>query len=256
VAEAILSNTSEAIHHSVGRLAHEAGVSTATIVRLSRRLGYEGFAALKIAIAQETGSGNQFGHPSPEVGASTAPYVQVMAAEAESVRRAAQAIDAGAFTRARIAIVGARDLLFAGVGGSAAVAALAAFRFSALGGRAGAPTDVLTQHLRAAALSTPDVCVAISHTGESKDTIEIAITAGQTGATTIGISSFAGSPLSEAVDIALVCGDVLDIAAQELFANPVALISVLGALHADVAAHLPPPAAPGTAARLVATHQY
>jgi RpiR family carbohydrate utilization transcriptional regulator len=98
--------------------------------------------------------------------------------------------------------------------------------------------------------------VAISHTGESRDTIEAVTTARRSGASTIGITSFAGSPLTEAVDMALVCGDVQDVGARELFANPVALVSVLGALHAGVAARLPASAAPGAAARLIASHQY
>jgi RpiR family carbohydrate utilization transcriptional regulator len=256
VAELVLAGAGEAMHDSVGQLAGRAGVSPATVVRLSRRVGYDGFAALKIAIAQETGSANQFGHPASEGGTSGALHVRVMAADAESIQRAARSVDTAAFTRARIAIVGARELLFVGVGGSTALAALAAFRFSALGVRTNAPMDVLSQHLRAATLSADDVCVAISHTGESKDTIEISTTAARAGATTVAITSFAGSPLTQTADIALVCGDEIDTKAQQLFANPVALVSVLGALHADVAAHLPRPVAPGTAARLIATHQY
>jgi RpiR family transcriptional regulator, carbohydrate utilization regulator len=256
VAELVLGGPGEAMHDSVGQLAGRAGVSPATVIRLSRRIGYDGFAALKIAIAQETGSANHFGHPVPEGGSSAALHIRVMAADAESIQRAARSVETGRFARSRMAIVDAHEVLFAGVGGSTALAALAAFRFSALGVRTSAPMDVLSQHLRAATLSAGDVCVAISHTGESKDTIEIATTANQARATTVAITSFAGSPLTEAADIALVCGDEIDTAAQELFANPVALVSVLGALHADVSAHLPRPAAPGTAARLIATHQY
>ena len=246
----------QAIHESVGQLADRAGVSPATVVRLSRRLGYEGFAALKIAIAQEAGSASQFGHP-PPADASGAPlYVQVMAAEAQSIRRAAQTLDPDGFARAQAVIAQAGEVLFAGVGGSDAIAALAAFRFAALGVRATVSSDALSQHLRAATLTGSDACVAISHTGESRDTIEIAATARRMGATTIGITSFAGSPLTEAVDVSLVCADAQDVVARELFANPVALVSVLGALHAGVAVLRPASSAPHAAARLIASHQY
>jgi RpiR family transcriptional regulator, carbohydrate utilization regulator len=256
VAEVLLSGAGVAIHESVGQLAARAGASPATVVRLSRRLGYEGFAALKIAIAQEAGSASQFGHPRSTVDSSSAVYLVVMDAEAQSIRRAAQSIDAAAFARSQAAIAGAGEVLFTGVGGSAALATLAAFRFSALGVRASAMPDALSQHLRAGTLGPEDACVAISHTGESRDTIEAVTTAGRTGATTIGITSFAGSPLTEAVDVALVCADVQDAGARELFANPIALVSVLGALHAGVAVVRPASAAPGDAARLIASHQY
>jgi RpiR family carbohydrate utilization transcriptional regulator len=256
VAAVLLSGAGVAIHESVGQLAARARVSPATVVRLSRRLGYAGFAALKIAIAQEAGSADQFGHSPAGVDSSAALYLQVMDAEAQSIRRAAHSIDAEAFDRSRTAIATAREVLFAGVGGSDALAALAAFRFSALGVRASATADALTQHLRAGTLGAGDVCVAISHTGESRDTIEVVATAGAAGATTIGITSFAGSPLTQAVDLTIVCADVQDAAARELFANPVALVSVLGALHHGVALLLPASAAPGHAARLIASHQY
>jgi DNA-binding MurR/RpiR family transcriptional regulator len=81
-------------------------------------------------------------------------------------------------------------------------------------------------------------------------------TAGDRRATTIGVTSFAGSPLTEAVDVALVCAAGQDVPPRELFANPVALLSVLGALHAGVALLLPASEGPGAAARLIASHQY
>ena len=80
------------------------------------------------------------------------------------------------------------------------------------------------------------MCVAISHTGESRDTIDVAAAAAQAGAVTIGVTSSAGSPLTQAVQIALVCADQHDPTARELFANPVGIVSALGALHAGVAA--------------------
>jgi hypothetical protein len=70
------------------------------------------------------------------------------------------------------------------------------------------------------------------------------------------MTSSAGAPLVRAVEIALVCADEADRAARELFANPVTLVSVLGALHAGVAARHARASAPAAAARLITTHQY
>jgi DNA-binding MurR/RpiR family transcriptional regulator len=98
--------------------------------------------------------------------------------------------------------------------------------------------------------------VAISHTGESRDTIEVARAAAEAGAVTIAVTSSAGSPLTQAARIALVCADQHDPAARELFANPVAIVSALGALHAGVAALLPAGAAPAAAARAITSHRY
>jgi RpiR family carbohydrate utilization transcriptional regulator len=256
VAEVLLARPGGAIHDSVGRLATRAETSPATVVRLSRRLGYEGFAALKIAMAQEAGGTSQFGLPRADDQASGPIYGQIMASDAASIRNGAGSIDPEAFRVASAAVTGAREVLFAGVGASAALAALAVFRFAALAVRASSSPDALSQHLRAGTLGSGDVCIAISSSGESRDTIDAAATARQAGAATIGITSFAGSPLTQAVDTSLICADEQDPTRRELFANPVAIVSVLGALHAAVALALPSSNAPAAAARLIASHQY
>jgi RpiR family transcriptional regulator, carbohydrate utilization regulator len=256
VAELLLAGPTETSYDSVGRLAERAGVSPATVVRLSRRLGYAGYAALKLAIAHEAGRADQFGYGSAQPGSGAPLHERVMADDAHSIQSGARAIDAAAFEEAQATIAGAEHVMFAGVGGSAALAALAAFRFSALGVRVISTMDALVQHLQADTLRTADVCVAISHTGESRDTIDVAAAASRAGAITIGVTSSAGSPLTQAVQIALVCADQHDPTARELFANPVAIVSALGALHAGVAARLPASAAPAAAARAVTSHQY
>lgn len=256
VAELLLSQPTEAGYDSVGRLAERAGASPATVVRLSRRLGYAGYAALKLAIAHEAGRADQFGYDRARPDSTARLYERVMADDAHSVRGGAWAIDATAFEDARTAVANAEHVMFAGVGASAALAALAAFRFSALGIRVTHAIDGLVQHLQADTLRAGDVCVAISHTGETRDTIEVATAASRAGATTIGVTSSAGSPLTQAARIALVCADQADPAARELFANPVGIVSALGALHAGVAALLPAGTAPAAAARAITSHQY
>src|SRR6201999_4090020 len=154
----------------------------------------------------------------------------------DSIRGGARAIDAAAFEAAQAAIAEAAHVMFAGVGASGALAALAVFNFSALGLRVTSAMDALVQHLQAVTLREGDVCVAISHTGESRDTIDVATAAGRAGVITIGLTSSAGSPLTHAVQIPLVCADQHDQTARELFANPVAIVSALGALHAAVGA--------------------
>src|SRR5712691_5459986 len=63
VADAVLAEPRLVTSESVGDLAERAGTSTATIVRLCRRVGFEGFYHFKIALAEEVGLTRQFGHP-------------------------------------------------------------------------------------------------------------------------------------------------------------------------------------------------
>src|ERR1700733_8754914 len=141
VAELLLAQPKGAGYDSVGRLAERAGASPATVVRLSRRLGYAGYAALKLAIAHEAGRADHFGYGRTPPDSTLPLYERVMADDAHSIRGGARAIDAAAFEEAQAAVAGAGQVMFAGVGGSAALAALAAFRFSALGVRVNPAVD-------------------------------------------------------------------------------------------------------------------
>ena len=83
-AELLLAAPTDAGYDSVGRLAERAGVSPATVVRLSRRLGYAGYAALKLAIAHEAGRADQFGYDRARSGSGAPLHERVMADDAHS----------------------------------------------------------------------------------------------------------------------------------------------------------------------------
>src|SRR5947208_16668533 len=71
VADAVLSDARAVTSESVGDLAARAGSSTATVVRMCRRIGYDGFYRFKIALAEEMGFTSQFGHPPVTPGAGS-----------------------------------------------------------------------------------------------------------------------------------------------------------------------------------------
>ncbi len=255
VADALLRDTTAATYESVGDLAARAGSSPATVIRLSRRLGFKGFTSLKLALAEESGRSQQFGHGT--TGGAPGTLARTLRTDAGAIADAAAIVDPVAFDRAVAALVRTRDVAFGGVGTSAALAELVALRFMALGIRVVAFKDVLMQHMAAAALQPGTAAVLISHTGASRDTVAFAQAARSAGATTIAITSFAGSPLAETCDISLVSGNRQDPSTLELFANRVVHLSVLGALHTGVAAELGTvDAAARRAAASVAEHQF
>jgi DNA-binding MurR/RpiR family transcriptional regulator len=55
----------------------------------------------------------------------------------------------------------------------------------------------------AATLDAGDVAVGVSHTGRTRETVEIVAEAGCHGATTIALTSFPGSPLADVADVVL-----------------------------------------------------
>jgi RpiR family carbohydrate utilization transcriptional regulator len=239
VADAILDNPQLVTAESIGDLAARAASATATVVRLCRRVGFDGFYRFKISLAQELGAVRQFGHPSGDIDDAPSALHSAMRADAEEIANAATLIDAAAFERAVDAIVDAPEILFAGVGTSAPVAELGALRFLVLGLRATAIADVQAQDVAARLLPAGSACLLVSHTGASRETVDIARSARDARAATIALTSFPRSPLARACDIVIATGNARDPRTLELFTTRAVHVSVLGALHAAVALRRP-----------------
>jgi len=160
---------------------------------------------------------------------------QITQAGAESVRDAGALVDPDAFDAVVEAIVGARRVVFFGVGTSAPLCQDAAYRFSAIGVVAAAPADAHVQHVQARLLTAEDVCIVVSHTGSTRETLTAAQAAGEAGATVVAITSFTTSPLTELADHVIVAG-TRDLALRlEAMASRLAHLALLDALLVAVA---------------------
>ena len=98
-----------------------------------------------------------------------------------------------------------------------------------------APPDVHVQHVAARLLTDGDVCVAISHTGATRETVATVRAARDAGATTIAVTSFSRSPISRLADVVLVAGGPELSFRHEAMASRLAHLSLLDALYVAVA---------------------
>jgi DNA-binding MurR/RpiR family transcriptional regulator len=206
VAQLFLDEPDAVIHRSVSEVAEEAGSSTATVVRCAQKLGFRGFHDLKLALAQELAAfGGRLDSAGRDDGDASV-LARVTAAGAEIVRDAAALVDEAAFQAAVEALDAARKVLVVGVGTSAPLAQDAAYRLRVVGVEAEAPADVHVQHVASRLLTSADVCLAISHTGSTRETIAATTSAHTAGARTLAITSFLRSPLTETADVVLTAG--------------------------------------------------
>lgn len=196
------------VYKSASEVGALAATSSATVVRTAQKLGFKGFHDLKLSLANELAVLEA--PPREEQGDGADPRVAALAAitrvGAETVRDAGVLVDPATFAAAVEDISGARRVAFFGVGTSAPLCQDAAYRFAAIGLLAEAPADVLVQHVKARLMSPADVCVLVSHTGATRETVSAATTARTAGARTIAITSFATSPLTEVSDRVIVAG--------------------------------------------------
>jgi RpiR family transcriptional regulator, carbohydrate utilization regulator len=236
VAQALLDDPEAIVYRSVSEVAETAETSSATVVRCAQKLGFRGFHDLKLALARElaTFDAEQPAQPARS-DSRLMELASVISAGAQTVRDAGALVDPEAFDAAVSAIVGASRVLFVGVGTSSPLTQDAAYRFAAIGVRGEAYADIHVQQLQARLLSTSDVCVAVSHTGSTRETLEAVRAARATGAATVAITSFARSPLTELIDHVIVAGTREVSFRLEAMASRLAHLVLLDALLVSVA---------------------
>jgi RpiR family transcriptional regulator, carbohydrate utilization regulator len=241
VAELVAEWGEEVLGRSITEVAQAADVSESTVIRASKRIGFGGFQGLKLAIARDR-------RPQMELVADEiAPadtldtvVAKLFAASASVLSEAGTSVSTDALDAVVQAIVDADRILLAGVGPSSPIAQDAAYRFRCLGLRVEAPVDSLTQHLAARLLGEGDICMAISHTGATHETLQSVSAATEAGAITAAVTSYGKSPLTAAVDHALIAGGRQLGFRVEAMASRLAHLCVLDALYVGVAMRTEP----------------
>lgn len=204
IAEYVLAHPPEVVHLSVTELADRTGTSEATVIRFAQRLGYEGYAALKIALALDLHAGAAVLPGEVTAGDDiVAIKRKVIQVSIESLQDTAQLLDDDALARAVEALVRAPRIEVYGVGGSAAVAQDAYFSLMRIGLPAVAITDSHLQVMSAVQLGTRDVAMAISLSGSTRDTVDALQLAREAGATCLCITRYARSPITQVAHITL-----------------------------------------------------
>jgi RpiR family carbohydrate utilization transcriptional regulator len=259
VAELVLAEPKRLMYQSISEVAAEAGTAASTVVRACRRLGFSGFQELKVALAQDGGLPAVVLNREIDERSTAAEVLETVLHDGEdALNEARTTLDGEAFARAVDLVSAAERVLFVAVGTSAPLAQDAAYRFTTIGVHAEAPADVHVQHVRARLLGTRDVCVAISHTGATQETLAAVRGAVSAGASTIAISSFARSPLSEEVGVTLAAGSREMSYRIEAMSSRIAHLSILDALFVAVALRNPERTehAQATTAHVLSEHRY
>jgi RpiR family transcriptional regulator, carbohydrate utilization regulator len=204
VAQHLVENAAKVVHLSITELADEAGASEATIIRLARRLGYQGYAAMKIALAMELHRTDRAA-PGELSAVADLPSIKrsVIEASIGSLQDTLGLLDDALLEQAVAALTAAGRIEVYGVGESASIAAHAYATLMTVGLPIVAVTDPHLQVTSAVQLRAGDVALAISLTGSSRDTVEAVQFARDAGATCICITRHARSPVARVAHIVL-----------------------------------------------------
>lgn len=210
VAEQVLTDPAGASRATIVELAERSHTSPATITRFCRAVGFEGYADLRLAIAGETGRAARSAGWVVDIGREIEPgdplervLGQIMAADTRAMQDTAAMTDLVEVERAADAIAAADRVDIYGASGSALVGAEMQFSLHRIGIAAWSWPDVHNGLASAALLRAGDVALGISHSGQTRETIEMVAEAGSRGATTVALTSFPRSPLADVADVVL-----------------------------------------------------
>ncbi|MBQ2378525.1 MAG: MurR/RpiR family transcriptional regulator, partial [Clostridia bacterium] len=183
--------------------AKSIGCGDATVVRFSRKLGLDGYQALKIAVASEVSSSTRM----PEKITLKDSCFEIFTKRINDIESALEltrsVLSADELEKAAQAIMKAKRVVVFGLGNSASVANDAQHKFLRLGLNATACSDNHMQCIIASHLDENCVAIGISHSGLSEDIVEALKLAKLNGATTVCVTNYGESPLKNISDIKL-----------------------------------------------------
>lgn len=209
VAEHVLANLAVAAGYNISDIADHAQTSLTTVTRLCKALGFAGYAEFRLALATDVGR-LQSRAWSQGIGTNIAPddpldrvLARVVEADKRTLEATASQLDLAALGEAVDALVGAGRIDLYAISGSGAIAVAMHLRLHRIGCTSFVWTDVHDALTSAALLGPSDVALGISHSGETREVIEPLRVARQKGATSIAITNFPQSPLTDGADIIL-----------------------------------------------------
>lgn len=204
VADAIIADPQEVIYASVAELAVRSKVSDPTVVRTCKKIGFNGYQDLKITLARELVNPLQAIHEeaTPEDDVQTV-IAKIFQSTVSTLNLTRDTLDPENVAQAVKAIKSARKIVIIGVGNSHAISLDLQHKLMRLGINAQAFSD---PHMAAIALSymdQRDLAFCISHSGSSREVVDLAMQAKQNGVIIISLSNIGISPLSRISDIPL-----------------------------------------------------
>lgn len=203
VAEVILASPQTAIHSSIATLARMADVSEPTVNRFCRRLDTKGFPDFKLHLAQSLANGTPYVNRNVEEDDSVDSYTSKIFESVMACLDTVKAnLDIAAINRAVDLLTQAKKISFFGLGASAAVAHDAMNKFFRFNIPVVYFDDIVMQRMSCMNSSEGDVVVLISHTGRTKNLVEMAHLARENDATVLAITS-RDTPLAQAATLAL-----------------------------------------------------
>ncbi len=204
VCDYIVQHPEEVIYLSVSELAEKSGVSDATVIRASQKIGSSSYQDLKITLAQDIVTPLQAVNEEIDPGDSSPVVLEkVFQGILHTMNCSYKIQDPALLDKAAQILLEANRICICGLGNSHAIAADLQHKLMRLGLNALAYSDSHLQIISTCFLNPGDVLFAISHSGSSRDIVRVAKLSKKNHVPVISLTNIGTSPLKETSDIAL-----------------------------------------------------
>lgn len=239
VADIVLQDPQGVTLSSVTVLAQRSNTSAATVSRFCRKLGFGRFPQFKIRLARDLAQPIADIHEDVKVGESIDALTRkVFQGNIQTLTDTLQVLDSKSVAEAVALLAKATRILFFGYGASAVVAQDANHKFIRTGKNTLVSTDKHVQLIHAALVGPHDVIVAISHTGRTRELLEVLRVGKEAGARTIAITHYGRSPILRLADVVLQTSARETAYRPESLSSRVAALTIVDALYVGVGLRL------------------
>jgi DNA-binding MurR/RpiR family transcriptional regulator len=238
VADYILQNSQDVIHMPIASFAENAGVVKSAVIRCCKSLGFEGYSDLKIALAMELSQNRKLNY-NPYIDTDDdagAILDKVFSSNVKTLHDTAEKIDRKVLRTAVSLLDQAKIIYIYAIGTSSGIAQEFQYRLMQIGKTTLCINDVPTMKVSSLNIKEGDVAIGISHSGRTIATIEALQAAKNQGASTLCITSYPGSKITENSDYSIeIYSDEIDYPMEAISAR-IAHLSVIDALTIAISA--------------------
>lgn len=236
IATYILEHPLEISDLPIAELAAKCNTSEASVIRFCRTLGCKGYQDLKIKVSADIAFKTRKIQGVVNIDDDLDSIItKISKNNMQAIESTMDVLGRDEVNKAVEAIMRAERLDIYGIGASAIVAQDALHKFMRINKACTAYLDNHMQLTSAANLTSEDVAIGISYSGQTIDTVEALRLAKEAKATTICITKFGNSPITEVSDIKLFVASSEALFRSGAMASRMAQLNVIDIIFSAVA---------------------
>ena len=236
IADYINENKESISKLSVSELSKKSNVSSASIVRFSRKLGYSGFGELKIEIAKDlTLNSKDYSYivKDSDVGINNI-VNNITNKSIETIANITKLNELATIEKAIEKIINSKNVYIFGVGASSLVALDLQQKLLRINKPAITFLDSHTQLMVSSNINKDDLAISISYSGKSKEVIKSIENAKINGTKCISITKYGENDLTNMCDINLFVPNIENNLREGAISSRIAMLTLIDIIYISI----------------------